>query len=558
MSKSMYHSASGSQSPHCIHFVGIGKTGANMLDSMLRQGDLEDQLEDPRARFTALLIDIGEQDMFQAKDYAEGFLKRLEERGIPSERAQIRFFSMEVPTRDELFTSLRRYREFLKLEYPRYYWNPNYEPWLPDNVEIPKAGEYFPRAISKAIYGRAYYDGDRPLEKELNDFAKSIDQTKLPSMVLCCFGIGDGTGSGIVVDFARHLSNVKLGRRIPVIGVGELPCSGDPEAYRDGSLFPTFNEIDCMLDDDKNAGVTTVWGDLYRNPFTGGFFALATENSCQRLSKYTGTGVPTERDRMRLQVTHKFVADAFMRIALDDFGRTIFKALRLVGQTTAPHEAISTKSRNWTLYDIAKFTHPAVQVLPGEPLSKWRSVISEWIGHIPDYAGLKEGFKTDYAECIIHAPREMWNEKLDDKFKEVMATFLVESEDSAMNITHREFFDHLTAFADIMLPGVAKTDFLTFFESRDLYDQMTWDEKLLHHSWLMDLGVMMSEPAIRFEGMAGECLWGCACWIVVPYDQLRGDAVIPASRRDILEQGISAMTKTVVSIPADAQAVKAI
>jgi hypothetical protein len=127
-----------------------------------------------------------------------------------------------------------------------------------------------------------------------------------------------------------------------------------------------------------------------------------------------------------------------------------------------------------------------------------------------------------------------------------------------MNVTHREFFDHLTAFADIMLPGVAKVDFLAFYESRDKYDTLTWDQKLLHHSWLMDLGVMMSEPAIRFEGMAGECLWGCACWIVVPYDQLRGDSVVPDNRRDILEAGIAAMTKTVVSIPSDAEAVKAI
>ncbi len=558
MPQSMYHSASGSQSPHCLHFVGIGRTGAGMLDSMLRQGDLEDQLEDPRARFTALLVDIGEQDMLQAKDYADGFIERLKERNIPPERAQIRFVSLEVPSRDELFSSLRRYREYLKLEYPRYYWNPNYEPWLPDNVEIPKAGEHFPRAIAKAIYGKAYYDEPRMLEQELEDFAKSVAQTKLPSMVLFSFAIGGGTGSGIAVDLARHLSNVKLGRRIPVIGVGVLPCSGDPEIYSGSNLFPTFNELDCMLDEDKNQGVMTVWGDLYRNPFTGGFFALSMENSYQRLTKYTNTGEPIVRDRMRLQVTNKFAADCFMRIALDDSGRTLFKALRLVGQTTAPHEAISSKSRSWTLYNIAKLTHPGVQVLPGEPLSKWRQVISEWIDHIPDYAGLKDGFKTDYAECFIHAPREMWNDKLDVKFKETVSEFLLESEDSTLNVTHREFFDHLTSFSDIMLPGVAKTDFKVFYESRDLYDKLTWDEKLLQHSWLLDLGVMMSEPAIRFEGMAGECLWGCACWIVVPYDQLRGDAALPSTRRDILEEGIAAMTKTVVAIPADSQAVRAI
>ena len=544
---SMYHSASGSQSPHCLHVVGIGKAGARMVDAMLRTGEVEDILDDPRARFTVLIVDIGEQNMLQAKDYAEGLTERLKERDIPIERFQFRSVSLPVPSREELFASLRRYREFLKLEFPRYYWNPNYEPWLPENIEIPEAGQEYPRALAKALYGMNYYDGERILDRELEDFAKSVDRTRLPSMVLTCFGMGEGVGSGMVVDMARHLSSVKLGRRIPVIGVGVLPCSGDLQINRGGNLFPTFNELDCMLDEDKNAGVVQVWGDLYRNPFTGGFFAVSSEHSWQRLSRYTNTGEPAVRDRIRLQVTHKFVADSFMRFVQHDFGRTLFKALRPSGQTSAPHECISTKSRSWTLFNIAKLTHPAVQVLPGEPLSKWRKVLSQWIDHIPEFAQLKEGFETDYAECYIHAPRDMWNEKLDEKFKKTMQGYLGEDlEDSTLLFSHDEFFDRLTSYIDIILPGLAKTDFLSYFESRELYDQMSWDEKLLQHSWLLDLGVMMSEPAIRFNGMAGECLWGCACWVVVPYDQIRGDADEPANRKDILMQGIREMTKTVV------------
>jgi hypothetical protein len=69
---------------------------------------------------------------------------------------------------------------------------------------------------------------------------------------------------------------------------------------------------------------------------------------------------------------------------------------------------------------------------------------------------------------------------------------------------------------------VAKVDFAQFYAAREAYDSLDWEEKLSHHSWLLDLGVMLSEPAIRFDGMAGECLWGCACWVVVPYDQIRG------------------------------------
>ncbi|MBD2019996.1 hypothetical protein H6F43_07325 [Leptolyngbya sp. FACHB-36] len=47
---------------------------------------------------------------------------------LPSDRAQVRTLPL-VPTRDELFSPLQRCREYLTLEYPRYYWNPNYEPW---------------------------------------------------------------------------------------------------------------------------------------------------------------------------------------------------------------------------------------------------------------------------------------------------------------------------------------------------------------------------------------------------------------------------------------------
>ncbi len=73
MSFSMYHSASGMQSPHSIHVVGIGRTGVGFVDAMLREGEVEDLLEDPRARFSALAIDIGEQDMVRARDYAQAF-----------------------------------------------------------------------------------------------------------------------------------------------------------------------------------------------------------------------------------------------------------------------------------------------------------------------------------------------------------------------------------------------------------------------------------------------------------------------------------------------------
>lgn len=51
MSSSIYNSATGTQSPHCIHAIGIGRTGAAYIEALLRTGEVEDLLADPRATF---------------------------------------------------------------------------------------------------------------------------------------------------------------------------------------------------------------------------------------------------------------------------------------------------------------------------------------------------------------------------------------------------------------------------------------------------------------------------------------------------------------------------
>ena len=352
---------------------------------------------------------------------------------------------------------MNRTREFLKLEYPRYYWNPNFESYVPKKYEMPEAGSHFPRAVAKGIYANAYYAGDRPMDAALRKFVDQIEKAGLPSMVTVCFSIAGGTGSGMVVDLARHLSNVKLGRRIPVIGVGQLPHSGDPEIYRNNpTLYTTLNDLDCMLDDDKNAGVTAVWGDLYRSPFTGGFFVVNPEQSWQRLTSYTSTGEAHIRQNIKEMVTNRFVADSFMRFAVVDNGRDLFRALRPSGLTGAPHETVSAKSRSWTLFDVAKLTHPGVQVLPGEAPSKWDNVISQWIDFAPQYSGLTDGFKTDYAEVLIYGARNMGQHSMNEAFKQMVTkNYLLDSE-STLQISNHEFFDTLTAYANIVLPGVAK------------------------------------------------------------------------------------------------------
>src|SRR5207244_427680 len=114
----------------------------------------------------------------------------------------------------------------------------------------------------------------------------------------------------------------------------------------------------------------------------------------------------------------------------------------------------------------------------GEAGSKWDSVIAQWIDFVPKYSGLKDGFKTDYAEVHIHASRDMGFEKLEKGFKELVAkTYLLEGDATYQSFNH-EFFDALTAYGNIILPGVAKTDLVAFWDSQKTYDTLDWESKL--------------------------------------------------------------------------------
>jgi hypothetical protein len=139
---------------------------------------------------------------------------------------------------------------------------------------------------------------------------------------------------------------------------------------------------------------------------------------------------------------------------------------------------------------------------------------------------------------------------INSKVREMVTKhYLLDEGDKPVQVFEHEFFDALTSYAVVILPGVAKTDLEAFWASQAVYDKLDWESKLNEHSWLVDIGPMISEPAIRFEGLAGECIWGCACWIVVPYDDIRGDKLPPPNRKEIFKNAILPMTKTVVKTP---------
>lgn len=459
--------------PHCLQVVGIGRTGAGYVDGLLRTGELEDILMNPGARVSALVVDVGDQDLNRVEGYADALKTRLQAQGIPPDHFQFQSVALEVPDRDELIESLKNIPEAS-------------ESWLSKDVELPLTGSHLTRAVAKAIYARAYFDEPRILDKALTKFTEQVAKSELPSRVMVCFNLAGGTGSGMAVDLVRHLANDKLEGNMPIIGVGQLPHSGDGDTP--ACLFASMNELGCMSDDSRNAEVTQGMGKDYSNPFKGGFFVVNTEHTWQRLTSYTDTGVKAVRDRFRQEVTNKFTQDSFMRFAVRGFDSSLSQVL--------DSSVVNGKPQHWIFYNLAKFTHPGVQVLPGEPLSKWRRVIDQWIDHLDDFSGLKKEFRTHCADIHVHLPREIGFDHVNDKLKQrITDSYLEPGEESTLRIADHEFFDHLTAYADISLPGLVESDLDRYWQAHQNYEKLDKIDQKMCHAWLLEKGVVLSNVA---------------------------------------------------------------
>jgi hypothetical protein len=223
-----------------------------------------------------------------------------------------------------------------------------------------------------------------------------------------------------------------------------------------------------------------VWGDLYKNPFTGGFFCVPDD----------GTGDVTPGIASFLSVNG---------------AKDLYETLKALNWLAVPGD-------QW---------HPAIR---GEQSDRWINVLA--VKSLADAGslgslGLTEGFSTEYAEARVFG-----SGKAADRAVKAVSAAIPEIAATRVEpvVTTSEGAD----FVSVVIPRASKLDLAAFAPSRDSYDQLEWDDKLLLHSWLLDLGVMLCEPSIRFDGMGGECIWGCACWVVVPHAAIRGEIELPS------------------------------
>lgn len=456
-----------------IHLIGVGRAGAKVIERFLRDAP-SDLLGMPGSRFTALAIDVGDEDLCGVRNLADRFDAR---------KSQVETIALDVPGQEDLDEALSHYVDFLKLEYPMYHPNPDSTAWLPPVPVARDEHGSMPRAIAKAIYSHAFYAGDRPMQQALKRFAGSVEATGGDSLVCIVFGLGGGTGSGVAMDMARHLSAGIFGRRVLVNGIGIQPHRNEMAAQA-AQIHTVLAELDVLCDEGKNQGVTLSCGDLYRNPFTAGFIVVP------------------QPPNVDIEAAHDIVDRELATLFSERRGANLWEALRLLNWVAAPSTQHSAARTPWGARWIHMFGFGSDAVSPDDAeIRKGLGLLSEYE---PEFIELRAASTTDAA-----VPGA-WAAALDASLRPEVSTQVVTGGRKGS--------------VQFLLPRMARVDLTLSKVARTAYDALPIDHRHAMHALLLEQGLLLCEPSTRLEGMAGANIGEGGQWIAVPMHLLHGES----------------------------------
>ena len=252
-----------------VHIIGLGGTGANVIQALIEGPRLERLLESEDFQIACLALDVADGDLATLQGAYKGVQAKLSEKGIPVERVWVKGMNIKFNTPDTLYEFMEKYNTYLMKDG---IVTNNYRPWIDSSVSIPPlaGGVGRQRALSKAVYALNYYHYVE-LNSMLSVFKDRVLTSKSQPIVIVVFGLGGGTGSGMIYDFARHLRQ-KLGSSVPVVGLAVLPSSADDLLARGPAPYAALVEGEAVFNRELNDRVVKLFGEAYRNPFTAQFF----------------------------------------------------------------------------------------------------------------------------------------------------------------------------------------------------------------------------------------------------------------------------------------------
>lgn len=256
-----------------IHIVGLGGTGTNIIQNIIESDRFLSIISSEDLQQSFLAIDIADGDIESLQEAYKRLGQRMMSRGISLDRIWLKTVKIRFSTPDALFEFINRYDKILSSEGV---YIENYRPWVHSAMTIPPlaGGVGRQRALSKAIYLLNYYYYEE-LSGIIASFKDRVLTSRYTPIVTIVFGLGGGTGSGVVFDFARHLRS-KLGTAVPIIGIAILPSSADDYLARGPAPYTALLELELLMNNDLNQRVADMYGSIYRNPFNA-FFFIALE-----------------------------------------------------------------------------------------------------------------------------------------------------------------------------------------------------------------------------------------------------------------------------------------
>jgi len=253
-----------------IHIVGLGGAGTNIVEAFLKNEKTMELLQTGVSRLSLMALDIADPDIKSLEDAHKNVSEVMRRNGVPQERLSLIAQSIKFPSAEAMF-------DFVQHKFKEHLTNDGikvkkYNPWLPSTVAIPPlaGGAGRRRSLAKAIYNLNYYQ--LGIIKSLVNMFKDHALSSITSpIVLIIFGLGGGTGSGIILDFARHL-RASVGSGVPIIGMGILPCAGDDPPAKGYSAYNAVTEFSTVLNRETNEAIVKGFGEAYRNPFNAMLF----------------------------------------------------------------------------------------------------------------------------------------------------------------------------------------------------------------------------------------------------------------------------------------------
>jgi transcription termination factor NusB len=252
--------------------VGLGGTGADVIASLMRNKKLVlPLLNTDGVRLSCLALDVANAQIDNLQSAYEELKTELRLRNIPVEKIFLAAKSVKFPTPEVMFDFVHDYPTYMAREGTTA--PADYKPWLSSVIEIPPlaGGVGRKRALAKAIYGLNYHVL-RLISDGITSFKEHVVSSTVQPIVFVIYGMGGGSGSGLAVDFVRHLRR-SLGSGIPIIGITVLPCQGDDPPAKGVSAYASLLESGLLADKGANFEVAKKFGTAFENPFNG-FFVM--------------------------------------------------------------------------------------------------------------------------------------------------------------------------------------------------------------------------------------------------------------------------------------------